>query len=124
VFTEHTHIVAVRTTGNVYCYEALEELCLKPKNLRDLLTGAGRVLRVLINCNSIVCFDQLHPKMWPDAEAAWNLLAFLFFLGRPTPAASCACAALASMLILRWRCARDVQTSPSPAKTSSTCKTR
>ncbi|KAI3424379.1 hypothetical protein D9Q98_009932 [Chlorella vulgaris] len=38
VFTEHTHIVAVRTSGNVYCWEAIDELCLKPKNMRDLLT--------------------------------------------------------------------------------------
>jgi peptidyl-prolyl cis-trans isomerase-like protein 2 len=38
VFNEHTHIVAVRTSGNVYCWEALDQLCLKPRNLRDLLT--------------------------------------------------------------------------------------
>ncbi|GLC33403.1 hypothetical protein PLESTB_000071800 [Pleodorina starrii] len=38
VFTEHTHIVAVRPTGNVYCWEAVEELCVKPKNWKDLLT--------------------------------------------------------------------------------------
>jgi len=38
VFNENTHIVAVRPTGNVYCWEALDELCLKTKNLRDLLT--------------------------------------------------------------------------------------
>lgn len=33
VFTEHTHIVAVKTTGNVYCWEAVEEL-----NVRGLTT--------------------------------------------------------------------------------------
>lgn len=38
VFNENTHIVAVRPTGNVYCWEAVSELCLKPKNLRDLVT--------------------------------------------------------------------------------------
>ncbi|KAG2482009.1 hypothetical protein HYH03_019033 [Edaphochlamys debaryana] len=38
VFTEHTHIVALKPTGNVYCWEAVEELCVKPKNWRDLLT--------------------------------------------------------------------------------------
>lgn len=37
VFTPHTHIVAVKTTGNVYCYEAIEELCIKPKNWKDLI---------------------------------------------------------------------------------------
>uniref|UniRef100_A0A1D2A8I5 Peptidylprolyl isomerase n=1 Tax=Auxenochlorella protothecoides TaxID=3075 RepID=A0A1D2A8I5_AUXPR len=38
VFTPHTHIVAIRTSGNVYCHEAVQELNLKTKNLRDLLT--------------------------------------------------------------------------------------
>lgn len=38
VFTEHTHIVAIKTTGNVYAYEAIEQLNIKAKNLRDLLT--------------------------------------------------------------------------------------
>eukprot|EP00192_Tetraselmis_astigmatica_P009027 CAMPEP_0117695242 /NCGR_PEP_ID=MMETSP0804-20121206/28028_1 /TAXON_ID=1074897 /ORGANISM="Tetraselmis astigmatica, Strain CCMP880" /LENGTH=613 /DNA_ID=CAMNT_0005509287 /DNA_START=160 /DNA_END=2001 /DNA_ORIENTATION=- len=38
VFTQHTHIVAVKTTGNVYCHEAVEELNIKPRNWKDLLT--------------------------------------------------------------------------------------
>lgn len=45
VFTEHTHIVAVRTAGNkgnVYCWEAVEELNIKPKNWKDLITGMRR----------------------------------------------------------------------------------
>ena len=41
VFTEHTHIVAIKTSGNVYCWEAVEQLCLKPKSLRDLITGGA-----------------------------------------------------------------------------------
>jgi peptidyl-prolyl cis-trans isomerase-like protein 2 len=38
-FSEHTHVVALRTTGNVFSYEALETLCLKtkPPQMRDLL---------------------------------------------------------------------------------------
>uniref|UniRef100_A0A452T9G1 Peptidylprolyl isomerase like 2 n=1 Tax=Ursus maritimus TaxID=29073 RepID=A0A452T9G1_URSMA len=38
VFTNNTHIVAVRTTGNVYTHEAVEQLNIKAKNFRDLLT--------------------------------------------------------------------------------------
>ena len=38
VFTESTHIVAVRTSGNVYAYEAVQELNIKPKFMKDLLT--------------------------------------------------------------------------------------
>ena len=38
VFNENTHIVAVKTSGNVYCMQALEELCIKPKSYRDLIS--------------------------------------------------------------------------------------
>ncbi|TPX35344.1 hypothetical protein SmJEL517_g02262 [Synchytrium microbalum] len=38
VFNEHTHIVAIRTSGNVYSYEAVDSLNLKTKNFKDLLT--------------------------------------------------------------------------------------
>ncbi|XP_078164336.1 plant U-box 49 [Carex rostrata] len=38
VFTEFTHIVAVKTTGNVFCYEAIKELNIKTKSWRELLT--------------------------------------------------------------------------------------
>jgi len=38
VFTDHTHIVAIKTTGNVYAYEAIDRLNIKAKNWRDLLT--------------------------------------------------------------------------------------
>ena len=37
VFNQHTHIVAIRPTGNVYCHEAVKELNLKAKCMRDLI---------------------------------------------------------------------------------------
>lgn len=37
-FNPSTHIAAIKTTGNVFCYEAIEELNLKTKNFKDLLT--------------------------------------------------------------------------------------
>jgi len=37
-FTPHTRIVAVKTSGNVYCFEAIENLCFKTKSMKDLLT--------------------------------------------------------------------------------------
>lgn len=40
VFSENTHVVAIKTTGNVYSYEAIDELCIKAKSMRDLLTDA------------------------------------------------------------------------------------
>jgi len=36
-FTQHTHIVAIKTTGNVYCYDAVKQMNLKTNHLRDLL---------------------------------------------------------------------------------------
>lgn len=38
VFTEFTHIAAVKTTGNVFSYEAIKELNIKTKNWKELLT--------------------------------------------------------------------------------------
>ena len=37
-FTDKSHIVAIRTTGNVFSYEAVEQLNLKPRNFKELLT--------------------------------------------------------------------------------------
>lgn len=39
VFTGSSHIVAIRTTGNVYSFDAVKELNLKSKNLTDLIDG-------------------------------------------------------------------------------------
>ncbi len=38
VFNEHSHIVAIKQTGNVYSYDAIEKLNFQTKNFRDLLT--------------------------------------------------------------------------------------
>ncbi|XP_020574806.1 peptidyl-prolyl cis-trans isomerase CYP65 [Phalaenopsis equestris] len=38
VFTEFTHITAVKTTGNVFSHEAIKELNIKNKNWKELLT--------------------------------------------------------------------------------------
>ena len=37
-FNENSHIVAIKTTGNVYSYEAVDELNFKAKNYKDLQT--------------------------------------------------------------------------------------
>ncbi|NXU71683.1 PPIL2 ligase, partial [Oreotrochilus melanogaster] len=38
VFTNNSHIVAIKTTGNVFAYEVVEQLNIKPKSYKDLLT--------------------------------------------------------------------------------------
>ena len=39
VFTDNSYIVAIKPSGNVYSIEAIEELCKKPCNWKDLLSG-------------------------------------------------------------------------------------
>lgn len=36
-FTKNSYIVAIKTTGNVFCNEAVEQLNIKGKNWKDLL---------------------------------------------------------------------------------------
>lgn len=38
VFNNTSHVVAIRTTGNVFAFDAVNELNLKAKNMTDLLT--------------------------------------------------------------------------------------
>ncbi|KAH6566060.1 hypothetical protein BASA82_000368 [Batrachochytrium salamandrivorans] len=38
-FNNHTHIVAIKVTGNVYAYDAVDQLNIKAKNWTDLISG-------------------------------------------------------------------------------------
>ncbi|KAL3134863.1 hypothetical protein ABBQ32_007828 [Trebouxia sp. C0010 RCD-2024] len=49
VFTESTHIVAIKTSGNVYAYEAVQELNIKPKFMKDLLTDQPFIRKDIIH---------------------------------------------------------------------------
>ncbi|PSC74703.1 peptidyl-prolyl cis-trans isomerase CYP65 [Micractinium conductrix] len=77
VFTEHTHIVAIKPTGNVYCWEAVEELCVKPKNLRDLLTDEPFTRKDIIHLQdplnlagrNLAEFDHVKKGLEADADA-------------------------------------------------------
>ncbi|PRW20338.1 peptidyl-prolyl cis-trans isomerase CYP65 [Chlorella sorokiniana] len=76
VFTEHTHIVAVKPTGNVYCWEAVDELCLKPKNMRDLLTDEPFTRKDIIHLQdplnlagrNLAEFDHVKKGLHADEE--------------------------------------------------------
>ncbi|CAN0337143.1 RING-type E3 ubiquitin-protein ligase PPIL2 [Lampetra fluviatilis] len=39
VFTDNSHIVAIKTTGNVFSYEAVDKLNIKGKNFLELITN-------------------------------------------------------------------------------------
>jgi peptidyl-prolyl cis-trans isomerase-like protein 2 len=65
-FNDHTHIVAIRTSGNVYCYDAIEELNLKAKNFRDLLSDEKFTRKDIITLQD------------PHQMSARNMLSFDF----------------------------------------------
>ena len=48
VYNNSTHIAAIKTTGNVFSYEAIEELNIKPKSFKDLLTDEAYQRKDLI----------------------------------------------------------------------------
>ncbi|PIK58991.1 putative peptidyl-prolyl cis-trans isomerase-like 2-like [Apostichopus japonicus] len=48
VFTNNSHLVTVRQSGNVYAYDAVEELNIKAKNWTDLTTGKPFVRKNII----------------------------------------------------------------------------
>ncbi|KAH7845300.1 hypothetical protein Vadar_000409 [Vaccinium darrowii] len=76
VFTEFTHIVAVKTTGNAFCYEAIKELNIKTKNWKELLTDEpftrGDPIRIqnpnALDTKVLVDFDHVKNSLKLDDE--------------------------------------------------------
>ncbi|MCL4138148.1 UNVERIFIED_CONTAM: hypothetical protein GTU68_022251, partial [Idotea baltica] len=54
--TNSSHVVAIKTTGNVFSYEAVDQLNIKAKNWRDLLTDESFTRADII---TIQCSDNL-----------------------------------------------------------------
>lgn len=65
LFNQHSKIVANRKTGHVYSFEAIQQLNLKPNNLRDLLTDE------VFEKDDIVTIQD--PA---KADAKWNVTEF------------------------------------------------
>ncbi|CAH9105318.1 unnamed protein product [Cuscuta europaea] len=76
VFTEFTHIVAVKNTGNVFCYEAIKELNIKTKNWKELLTDEPFTREDLITIQNpnaldtkvLVDFDHVKKSLKVDDD--------------------------------------------------------
>ena len=134
VFTEHTHIVAIKPTGNVYCWEAVEELCVKPKNLRDLLTGkrffgSNRcrldrlIVQIKLGSVSIECSTCPPPNATSDRVRASRCAACVCRKGAGPLAPRAEGPRLSFTSRLPPPCLLGLlQMSPSPARTSSTCR--
>ncbi|KAJ9564264.1 hypothetical protein OSB04_000230 [Centaurea solstitialis] len=80
VFTEFTHIVAIKTTGNVFSYEAIKELNLKTKNWKELLTDEPFKREDIITIQNpntldgkaLVDFDHVKKSLKLDDEELKN----------------------------------------------------
>jgi peptidyl-prolyl cis-trans isomerase-like protein 2 len=61
-FTENSHIVVIKTTGNVFSHEAVDELNVKTKNYRDLLTDEPFTRKDIIVLQDPMKTDRLNPS--------------------------------------------------------------
>ncbi len=91
VLTEHSPIVAVRPTGNVYAKEAVDTLNVKAKNWKDLLTDEPFTRADLITIqdpsdlskfNIQTFFHLQHAASvgWGMAGALFPSFSFFFFV--------------------------------------------
>ncbi|TRY93603.1 hypothetical protein DNTS_005199 [Danionella cerebrum] len=60
VFTNNSHIVANRVTGNVFSYEAVEQLNIKTKSYKDLLTDEPFTRQDLITLQDPTNLDKFN----------------------------------------------------------------
>lgn len=60
VFNENTHIVAIRTTGNVFCYDAVERLNIKPGHWKDLVSDEPFVRKDIITIQDPSNLDKFN----------------------------------------------------------------
>jgi len=61
-FSAHTRVVAIKPTGNVFSWDALESLCLTPKRLKDLLDDTP-----FTRTDVLVLQDSANPA-WVEAH--------------------------------------------------------
>lgn len=76
-FNEHSHIVAIKSTGNVFSHEAIDQLCLKCKNYRDPLNDQVFAKKDLITIqdpmniekqNATLFYHFKNQLKWADEE--------------------------------------------------------
>jgi peptidyl-prolyl cis-trans isomerase-like 2 len=75
VFTSNTHIVALRNTGNVFAWDTVERLNIKPKMWRDLISDEefGRKdIITLQDPQNVEARNLSSFKYLKDGESAWT----------------------------------------------------
>jgi peptidyl-prolyl cis-trans isomerase-like protein 2 len=62
VFSDHTAIAAIKTTGNVFAFDTIEKLNINAKHWRDLLNDEPftrkDIIMIQVNCKSAYCFFE------------------------------------------------------------------
>jgi peptidyl-prolyl cis-trans isomerase-like 2 len=71
VFTPNTHLVAIKTSGNVFAWETIERLNIKAKNWRDLVSDDEFTRKDLITLQDPMSVDgkgYIKPEVAEDGE--------------------------------------------------------
>lgn len=78
VFTEFTHIVAVKKTGNVFSYEAIRELNIKSKNWKELLTDEpftrDDIITIQVSTLTLDAYSAVCPTLQPQLRSYFRFL--------------------------------------------------
>jgi len=73
VFTESSHIVAIKPSGNVYSYEAIERLNIKTNTFNDLLTNEPFTRDDIITIQDPKNLDKFNIQSFAHLKNDWKL---------------------------------------------------
>jgi len=73
VFNKNSHIVAIKTTGNVYSKEAIDELNIKNKNWKDLLTDEPFARKDIIVLQDPQNLDKFNISKFQHLKKDWKV---------------------------------------------------
>lgn len=73
VFNKNSHIVAIKTSGNVYSKEAVDELNIKNKNWKDLLTDEPFVRKDIIVIQDPQNLDKFNISKFLHLKKDWKV---------------------------------------------------
>lgn len=73
VLTESSHIVAIRTSGNVYSYDAVERLNFKTNTFNDLLTNEPFTRQDLVIIQDPKNLDKFNIQSFAHLKNEWKL---------------------------------------------------
>lgn len=73
VLTESSHIVVIRTSGNVYSYDAVERLNIKTNTFNDLMTNESFTRSDIITIQDPKQLDKFNIQAFAHLKNEWKL---------------------------------------------------